>query len=71
MDFLNNTDWILPLIALFFIELVLGIDNIIFISILVDKVPITKKRYTMNTVMQELFSYFWMNFLITNLMNLK
>ena len=48
MDFLNNTDWVLPLITLFFMELVLGIDNIIFISILVDKVPITKKRSVMN-----------------------
>lgn len=48
MDFLNNTDWVLPLITLFFMELVLGIDNIIFISILVDKVPITKRRSVMN-----------------------
>ncbi len=48
MDLLNNTDWILPLITLFFMELVLGIDNIIFISILVDKVPADKKRSVMN-----------------------
>jgi predicted tellurium resistance membrane protein TerC len=48
MEFLYNTDWIIPLTTLFFMELVLGIDNIIFISILVDKVPITKRRSTMN-----------------------
>ncbi|MFO0322883.1 MAG: TerC family protein [Bacteroidota bacterium] len=48
MEIFNNTDWIIPLITLFFMELVLGIDNIIFISILVDKVPLTKRRSTMN-----------------------
>lgn len=47
MDFLNNTTWILPLATLFFMELVLGIDNIIFISILVDKVPEQKRKSTM------------------------
>jgi predicted tellurium resistance membrane protein TerC len=48
MEILNTTDWIVPLITLFFMELVLGIDNIIFISILVDKVPLTKRKSTMN-----------------------
>jgi predicted tellurium resistance membrane protein TerC len=47
MDFLNDTSWILPLVTLFFMELVLGIDNIIFISILVDKVPEYKRKNTM------------------------
>lgn len=47
MDFLNDTTWILPLVTLFFMELVLGIDNIIFISILVDKVPEQKRKSTM------------------------
>jgi predicted tellurium resistance membrane protein TerC len=48
MEIINTTNWIIPLITLFFMELVLGIDNIIFISILVDKVPLTKRRSTMN-----------------------
>lgn len=48
MELLNSTDWIIPLITLFFMELVLGIDNIIFISILVDKVPLEKRKSTMN-----------------------
>lgn len=48
MDLFSTTDWILPLITLFFMELVLGIDNIIFISILADKVPLTQRRKTMN-----------------------
>lgn len=47
MDFLTDTSWILPLVTLFFMELVLGIDNIIFISILVDKVPEYKRKSTM------------------------
>lgn len=47
MDFLNDTSWIIPLATLFFMELVLGIDNIIFISILVDKVPENKRKYTL------------------------
>ncbi len=48
MELFNSTDWIIPLITLFFMELVLGIDNIIFISILVDKVPLGKRKSTMN-----------------------
>jgi predicted tellurium resistance membrane protein TerC len=48
MEILTTTEWIIPLITLFFMELVLGIDNIIFISILVDKVPLTKRKSTMN-----------------------
>ena len=48
MEILTTTEWIIPLITLFFMELVLGIDNIIFISILVDKVALTKRKSTMN-----------------------
>lgn len=48
MEILTTTEWIIPLITLFFMELVLGIDNIIFISIIVDKVPLTKRKSTMN-----------------------
>lgn len=47
MEIFNDTSWILPLVTLFFMELVLGIDNIIFISILVDKVPEAKRKSTM------------------------
>ncbi len=48
MEILTQTSWVLPLITLFFMELVLGIDNIIFISILTDRVPVMKRRSTMN-----------------------
>jgi predicted tellurium resistance membrane protein TerC len=47
MELIYDTNLILPLVTLFFMELVLGIDNIIFISILVDKVPEHKRKNTM------------------------
>lgn len=37
------TDIIIPLVSLIFLEIILGIDNIIFISILADKLP-TEQR---------------------------
>jgi predicted tellurium resistance membrane protein TerC len=43
MSFITNTDFIvniiLPLLSLTAIEIVLGIDNIIFLTLLVDKLP--------------------------------
>lgn len=40
MDFLFGINiWLLPLLTLIFLEVVLGIDNIIFISIIVNKLP--------------------------------
>jgi predicted tellurium resistance membrane protein TerC len=37
-------EWIIPLLTLIALEVVLGIDNIIFISILADKLPPEKRR---------------------------
>lgn len=38
------TDFIVPLISLIALEVILGIDNIIFISILVDKLPDSQRN---------------------------
>lgn len=37
-------DWVLPLVTLTLMEVVLGIDNIVFLSILIGSVPEEKKR---------------------------
>ena len=40
MEFLANPEtWIVPLLTLTLLEIVLGIDNVIFISILAGKLP--------------------------------
>jgi len=38
------TDIIIPLVSLIFLEIILGIDNIIFISILADKLPAEQRN---------------------------
>jgi predicted tellurium resistance membrane protein TerC len=45
--FLQPGNWI-ALLTLTFLEIVLGIDNIIFISIVTNKVPIQRQRFTRN-----------------------
>lgn len=47
-DFTNPGVWI-SLLTLCFLEVVLGIDNIIFISIVADKLPLEKQRSARNT----------------------
>lgn len=42
------TDAIIPLITLVFLEVILGIDNVIFISILSDKVPENERKKLRN-----------------------
>ena len=37
-------EWLIALITLTFLEIVLGIDNIIFISIITNKLPANQKR---------------------------
>lgn len=44
-----STDLIVPLLTLVFLEVILGIDNVIFISILSDKVEESKRRRLRNT----------------------
>jgi predicted tellurium resistance membrane protein TerC len=46
-DFTNSEVWI-SLITLTFLEIVLGIDNIIFISIIADKLPATQQKKARN-----------------------
>lgn len=41
---MNITDAIIPLLTLIALEVILGIDNIIFISILADKLPEERRR---------------------------
>ncbi|MGV3632494.1 MAG: TerC family protein [Bacteroidota bacterium] len=54
MDFftiLGTPEGLLYLLILSLLEIVLGIDNIIFISIITDKLPAEKKRYARNVGM--------------------
>ena len=44
IDFLFTSDAIMALLTLTFLEIVLGIDNIIFISIAANKLPADKRR---------------------------
>jgi predicted tellurium resistance membrane protein TerC len=44
MEWLNNPDVWISFFTLFLLELVLGIDNIIFISILTNKLPETQQK---------------------------
>lgn len=51
MDFFNilfTAEGLFYLVVLSLLEIVLGIDNIIFISIVTDKLPTEKKRYARN-----------------------
>ncbi|MDF2455194.1 MAG: Membrane protein TerC family, partial [Cytophagaceae bacterium] len=41
---MNITEAIIPLISLIVLEIILGIDNIIFISILADKLPESQRN---------------------------
>lgn len=41
---MNITDAVIPLISLIVLEIILGIDNIIFISILADKLPESQRN---------------------------
>jgi len=47
-DFTNPAIWI-SLLTLTFLEIVLGIDNIIFISIVSGKLPVNRQRAARNT----------------------
>ena len=44
MDWIFNSEIWISLITLTVLEIVLGIDNIVFITILVDKLPVAKQR---------------------------
>ena len=48
MDFVSNTDAIMALLTLTFLEIVLGVDNIIFISIAANKVEVSQRKKAIN-----------------------
>ena len=48
MDFLFTPEAISSLLTLTFLEIILGIDNVVFISIVVGKLPEEKRRYATN-----------------------
>ena len=50
MEFLANPEtWIVPLLTLTLLEIVLGIDNVIFISILAGKLPKDQQKKARQT----------------------
>ncbi len=48
MDFVTNTDVIMALLTLTFLEIILGVDNIIFISIAANKVEASQRKRAVN-----------------------
>jgi len=48
MDFVTNTDAIMALLTLTFLEIILGVDNIIFISIAANKVDLAQRKKAIN-----------------------
>ena len=44
MEILTNPDAWIALLTLTFLEIILGIDNIIFISIVTGKLPVEKRK---------------------------
>ena len=44
MDFLFSVDALVALLTLTFLEIVLGIDNVIFISIVTGKLPENQRK---------------------------
>ena len=38
------TDWIMPLVTLSAMEIILGIDNVVFIAILVSRLPAQQQK---------------------------
>jgi predicted tellurium resistance membrane protein TerC len=72
------TDWILPLITLTAMEIVLGIDNIIFIAIVVGRLPVHQRArarqlgltLALGTRLLLLFSLSWLLTLNTPLFSL-
>ena len=43
LDFLFTSDAIMALLTLTFLEIILGIDNIVFISLIANKLPENQK----------------------------
>ncbi|MEM9679068.1 MAG: TerC family protein [Bacteroidota bacterium] len=69
LDFLLTTDAIMALLTLTFLEIVLGIDNIVFISIAANKLPENQRNKATNiglvlAMVQRIVLLFFVSFLV-------
>ena len=69
LEFLFSTDAIMALLTLTFLEIVLGIDNIVFISIAANKLPENQRSRATNiglvlALLQRIILLFFISFLI-------
>ncbi len=69
LDFLLTTDAIMALLTLTFLEIILGIDNIVFISIAANKLPEDKRAKATNiglilAMVQRIILLFFVSFLV-------
>jgi len=69
LDFLLTSDAIMALLTLTFLEIILGIDNIVFISIAANKLPVHQRSKTTNiglllAMLQRIVLLFFISFLV-------
>jgi predicted tellurium resistance membrane protein TerC len=69
LDFLLTSDAIMALLTLTFLEIILGIDNIVFISIAANKLPVHQRAKATNiglilAMLQRIILLFFVSFLI-------
>lgn len=70
IDFLTSSDAILALLTLTFLEIILGIDNIVFISIVANKLPENQRNKATNiglvlAMIQRIVLLFFVSFLVS------
>ena len=70
LDFLLTSDAIMALLTLTFLEIILGIDNIVFISIAANKLPENQRAKVTNiglvlAMVQRIILLFFVSFLIS------
>ena len=69
IEFLLSTDAIIALLTLTFLEIILGIDNIVFISIVANKLPKEQRNKATNlglllAMLQRILLLFFVSFLV-------
>lgn len=69
LDFLLSSDAIMALLTLTFLEIILGIDNIVFISIAANKLPVHQRSKATNigllmAMIQRIILLFFVSFLV-------
>ena len=69
LDFLLSSDALLALLTLTFLEIILGIDNIVFISIAANKLPEEQRSKATNiglilALVQRVILLFFVSFLV-------